>query len=110
MNISLTGHGIELTEALRNFTEEQFAKLERHSDKITKIHVVLSTENKRQKAEANLHIARAKDIHGVSTTDDMYKSIDELVEKIERQLIKQKEKILTAKKQVSYVPLEDAEA
>lgn len=110
MNVSLTGNGLELTEALRNYVEERFSKLERHSDNITKVHIVLSTENKRQTAEVSLHIAKAKDIHAESVSEDMYASIDDLANKVERLLVKQKEKALDAKRQPGAAPTPEVDA
>lgn len=96
MNINLTGHGIDLTNALREHVKEKFSKIERHSSHITKMHVVLSTENKRQTAEVTLHIPNGKDVHASTTTEDLYASINDLAAKVERILRKSKEKALDA--------------
>lgn len=100
MNVNLTGHGIELTEGLRNRVEEKFSKLDRHSDNITAAHVVLSVEGKRQTVEITLQIAKAKDLHAASTGDDMYAMIDDLAKKIERMLVRQKDKALDSERRV----------
>ncbi len=97
MNINLTGQGgLEITDAIREYVKEKFSKLERHSHSITQGHIVLSTENKRQTAEITLNIAHAKDLHASATTDDLYASINELADKVERTLRKQKEKGIDA--------------
>ena len=98
MNVNLTGQGLELTDGLRSRVEEKFSKLERFSDHITGAHVILSLKDKQQTAEITLNIAKGKDLHAEATSEDMYQSIDELAGKIERQLLKQKEKAMTAER------------
>ena len=56
MQLSLTGHHVDITQALRSYVDSKFERLERHFDHVTKIHVVLSVEKLRQKAEATLHV------------------------------------------------------
>ncbi len=92
MQINFTGHRLEITQALREFTISKFSKLSRHSDKITSINVVFDVEKLRQIAEATLHISKAE-IHASSESDSMYSAIDSLVDKLDRQLIKHKEKM-----------------
>ncbi len=92
MQINITGHQLEVTPALRAFTEEKFDKLERHFDHITSINVVFSVEKLRQIAEATVHIAKGE-LHASSESEDLYVAIDALVDKLDRQLIKHKEKI-----------------
>ena len=91
MQISLTGHHIDITEALRNYVDSKFERLERHFDHVTNVHVVLSVEKVRQKAEATVHVNGA-DIFADSTEEDMYAAIDGLVDKLDRQVKKHKEK------------------
>lgn len=92
MPINLTGHHIEVTPALRQLTEQKFDKLERHFDHITNINVVFNIEKLMQVAEGSVTIAK-KDFHARAESDDLYKAIDELVEKLDKQLLKHKEKI-----------------
>ncbi|KTC65381.1 ribosome-associated, sigma 54 modulation protein (plasmid) [Legionella adelaidensis] len=92
MEITFTGHKMEVTPALRSFTQEKFDKLERHFDKITAINVVFDVEKMRQIAEATVLIAKGE-LHASSEAEDMYTAIDELVDKLDRQLIKHKEKL-----------------
>lgn len=92
MNINLTGHHMEITPALRAFTHEKFDKLERHFDKITAINVVFDVEKIRQIAEATVLVAKGE-LHASSESEDMYTAIDILVDKLDRQLIKHKEKM-----------------
>jgi putative sigma-54 modulation protein len=92
MQINLTGHHVELTDALRTYVNEKFAKLERHFDHITNVHVILNVEKLTQKAEATLHV-HGGEIFADSTHDDMYAAIDGLIDKLDRQVIKHKEKL-----------------
>ena len=92
MQINFTGHRMDVTPALRMFTEEKFDRLERHFDKITAINVVFDVEKLRQIAEATVLVAKGE-LHASSESEDMYTAIDILVDKLDRQLIKHKEKI-----------------
>lgn len=92
MQINITGHRLEVTPALRAFAEEKFNKLERHSDHITAIHVVFDVEKLRQIAEATVYVAKGE-LHASSEAEDLYAAIDTLIDKLDRQLIKHKEKI-----------------
>lgn len=92
MQINLTGHRMEVTPALKTFTEEKLDKLEKHFDKIMSINVVFDVEKLRQIAEATVHIAKGE-LHASSESDDMYAAVDGLVDKLDRQLIKHKEKL-----------------
>ena len=93
MQINITGHRIDVTPALRAFTEEKFAKLERHFDHITAINVVFDVEKLRQIAEASILVTKGE-LHASSESEDLYAAIDLLIDKLNRQLIKHKEKIL----------------
>ena len=92
MQINFTGHRMDVTPALRMFTEEKFDRLERHFDKITAINVVFDVEKLRQIAEATVLVAKGE-LHASSESEDMYAAIDSLVDKLDRQLKKHKEKI-----------------
>ena len=92
MQINLSGHHIEITQALRNYVESKMERLERHSDHVTNIHVVLSVEKLRQKAEATLHVSGAN-LFAEAEHEDMYAAIDALTDKLDRQIKKHKEKL-----------------
>lgn len=92
MQINITGHRLEVTPSIRNFTEEKFNKLERHFDQITSINVVFDVEKLRQIAEATVFVSKGE-LHASSEADDLYAAIDILIDKLDRQLIKHKEKI-----------------
>lgn len=92
MNLSVTGHHVEVTEPLKDYVSEKMNKLERHFDQVTDIHVILSVEKLRQQAEATIDLTGTK-IHAEAENADMYAAIDALVDKLDRQVIKHKEKL-----------------
>ena len=92
MQLNLTGHHMEITPALRSYIENKFERLERHFEQMTNIHVILSIEKERQKAEATIHVNRGN-IYADSQHEDMYAAIDALIDKLDRQVKKHKEKL-----------------
>ncbi len=82
----------EATEALRKFTEDKFSRLQKYAANITNIHVIFSVDKLRHIAEANIHAPKTE-INAKAESDDMYKTVDVLVDKLSRQLAKHKEKI-----------------
>ena len=92
MQINLTGHHIEITDSLRNYVDTKFSKLERHFDHISNVHVILNVEKLAQKAEATMHLSGAE-VFASSENQDMYAAIDSMVDKLDRQVIKHKEKL-----------------
>ncbi len=93
MQVNITGLHLEITEALRDYVEEKFDRLERHFDRIIAVQVILQVEKLKQKAEAALHVA-GREVVANAEHGDMYAAIDLLVDKLDRQLIKHKEKQL----------------
>jgi putative sigma-54 modulation protein len=91
MQLNITGHHLEVTAPLKEYVESKFERLQRHFDQITVTHVILSVEKKEQKAEATVHISGA-DLFAHSESEDMYAAIDSLTDKLDRQLIKHKQK------------------
>ena len=91
MKINISGHHVEVTEALKSHVESKMTKLETHSDQITSAQVTLTVEKNRQNAEATIHVTGA-DLHANAESEDMYAAIDALVDKLDRQLLKHKEK------------------
>ena len=92
MQINLTGHHVDITDALRQYVTNKIERLERHFDYVTNVHVVLSVEKLQQKAEATMHMSGA-DVFADSVHEDMYAAIDGLVDKLDRQVKKHKEKL-----------------
>lgn len=91
MQLNITGHHLEITPPLKDYVETKFERLQRHFDQITTTQVILSIDNLDQKAEATLHVAGA-DIFAHAESEDMYAAIDALADKLDRQLIKHKQK------------------
>jgi len=88
--IQITGHQLEVTPALKQFTEDKLSKLNRRSD-INHIHVTLEVKKRRQKAQATLSVSGTA-LFAKAESDDLYAAIDLLVDKLDRQIIKHKEK------------------
>ena len=99
MQINVSGHHVDLTDSLRNYVVTKLNKLERHFDKITQMNVILSVDKLRQKAEATIHVSGAE-LFADAESEDMYAAIDVLTDKLDRQLIKQKEKSSDRKQRV----------
>jgi putative sigma-54 modulation protein len=91
MQINLTGHHIDITDALRSYVENKFERMARHFDHVINAHVVLTVEKLAQKAEATLHI-NGGTVFADSVHEDMYAAIDALVDKLDRQVLRYKEK------------------
>ena len=91
MQLTITGHHLEITTPLKEYVENKLERLQRHYDQITAIHVILTVEKMVQKAEANIHIAGG-DLFAHAESEDMYAAIDALADKLDRQLIKHKQK------------------
>lgn len=110
MQISVTGRHLDITDSLRNYVNEKMEKLERHFDHVTNVHVILGLEKVLKKAEATVHISGA-DIFADATNEDMYAAIDSLIDKLDRQVIKHKEKTKNHRATPSkHIIVEDAEA
>lgn len=100
MQINVSGHHLDITPALRNYVESKLDRLERHFDRITNVDVILSVEKERQKAESTIRISGGE-VYAGAESDDLYAAIDKLAAKLDRQLIKQKEKIKDRKERAS---------
>lgn len=91
MQISVTGRHVDVTDALKNYVDNKFGRLERHFDHVINVHVILTVEKLRRKAEATIHVNGAK-VFADAVHEDMYAAIDGLIDKLDRQVIKHKEK------------------
>ena len=91
MQVIVTGHHLEITDALKAHIDAKFEKLARHFDNVTDVHVILSVEKLVHKAEATLQLSGAK-LFAEDHQEDMYAAIDAMVDKLERQIAKHKEK------------------
>jgi len=91
MNLQLTGHQLDITPAIRGYVTAKLERITRHFDHVIDVSVILSVNKLQQKVEANVHVPGG-DIFCESTDQDMYAAIDGLVDKLDRQIIKHKEK------------------
>ncbi len=96
MQLSITGHHVDMTDALRSYVSEKLQRIARHDGQITNVHVILSVDKLEQKAEANVHTAGA-DLYADAVAEDMYAAIDALVDKLDRQVGKHKGKMAARK-------------
>ncbi len=93
MQITFTGHQLDVTDALRKFIRDKLDRIERHFERITNISITLAVEKDRHIAEATTHVPGAGMIHAsAESSEDMYAAISALIDKLERQLKKHKEK------------------
>ena len=92
MNLNVTGNHLDITPALRDYVVAKLDRVSRHFDHVIDVNVVLSVDKLNHKVEVNLH-ARGKDIHCEAIEADMYAAIDVLVDKLDRQVVKHKEKL-----------------
>ncbi|HZS80219.1 MAG TPA: ribosome-associated translation inhibitor RaiA [Herbaspirillum sp.] len=97
MNLTISGHHLTLTPAIREYVQSKLTRVRRHFDHVIDINVILSIDSltkkeKRQKAEINLHI-KGKDLHAESIAHDLYAAIDMLIDKLDRQVIKHKNRM-----------------
>ena len=93
MQVNISGQHLEVTDTLRNYINEKLERLARHFDKITNVQVIMQVEKLQQKIEATLHVAGGEVVANAEH-EDMYAAIDLLTDKLDRQLIKHKEKQL----------------
>ena len=92
MQIDITGHHLKVTTSLRQYVEKKFRRITKHFDHVIDIHVVLTVEKLTHKAEASLHVRGSK-IFANSNNEIMYAAVDSLVDKLDRQIVKHKEKL-----------------
>ncbi len=92
MNLNMTGHHLEITPSIRDYVSAKMIRINRHFDHVIDVNMILSVEKLCQKIEANVHLS-GKDIFVESENPDMYAAIDLLVDKLDRQIIKHKEKV-----------------
>ena len=93
MQLSVSGHHVELTDSLRGYVESKIGRLERHFDIVSNVHCILTVEKLRHKAEAKVNV-NGGTIYADATEEDMYAAIDGLVDKLDRRVRKHKEKLV----------------
>jgi putative sigma-54 modulation protein len=96
MQITYTGHGLEVTDALRDLVNSKFERVKHHCEHITSAHVTFNVQKREHHAEMTLHIP-GLEVNAKGISDDMYKAIDDMIHKIDKQLIRHKEKERTSK-------------
>ena len=92
MQVNLTGHHVEITPALKEYLNNKLTRIERHFDSVTSIKCVLTVEKLRHKAEAKVNVTGGT-LFADAVEDDMYAAIDGLIDKLDRQIVKHKEKL-----------------
>lgn len=96
MNLTISGHHLEVTPALRNHVSSKLERLWRRFDQVTDVRVLLSIDNqkekdRRQRAECTIRVKGA-DLYAESSHEDLYAAVDELVDKLDRQITRHKSK------------------
>jgi putative sigma-54 modulation protein len=92
MNLSVSGHHLEVTPAIRSYVQSKIGRITRHFDHVIDAHVILTAHKLNRKAEVTLHV-RGKDLHCECEQADLYAAIDLLADKLDRQLLKYKDKL-----------------
>jgi putative sigma-54 modulation protein len=103
MNLQLTGHHLEITPSIRGYVTSKLERITRHFDNVIDVNVILSVDKLQQRIEANVHV-RGRDIFCESIDENMYAAIDNLVDKLDRQIIKHKEKTVDHRPNVAVRP------
>ena len=91
MNLSISGHHVSVTPALREYATGKLERITRHFDHVIDVQMLFSGNKLDQKAEINVHV-RGRDLFAEATNEDLYAAIDSLVDKLDRQVIKYKKK------------------
>jgi putative sigma-54 modulation protein len=91
MHLNISGHHVEITDSLRAYVQKKLERVVRHFDHVIDVHCVLTVEKLVQKAEATLHM-RGETVHAIAEDANMYAAIDALVDKLDRRVVKHKEK------------------
>ncbi len=92
MQLSISGHHLDITEAIKQHSIEKLSKIKHHFDHLININMVLGVDKDVQKAEATIHVSGA-DLFAKAESDNLYVSIDQMVNKLDSQIKKHKEKL-----------------
>lgn len=93
MQLSVSGHHVDVTDSLREYVETKIRKVERHFDIVSDVHCILTVEKLRHKAEATVKV-NGGTIYADAVEEDMYAAIDGLADKLDRRVRKYKEKLV----------------
>jgi len=96
MNLTISGHHLEVTPALRSYVTSKLDRISRHFDQVVDIKVLLTVyklkeKDLRQRAECNIHV-KGRDLFAESSHADLYAAVDELADKLDRQVLRYKDK------------------
>lgn len=96
MNLTISGHHLEITPSLRTYVTSKLERISRHFEQVVDIKVLLTVDNmkekdQRQKAECNIHV-KGRDIFAETSHADLYAAVDELADKLDRQVLRHKDK------------------
>ena len=92
MNLTVSGHHVAITPAIRTYVEGKLGRVTRHFDHVIDVTVILTVEKLRQKAEVTVHV-RGRDIYVESAHDDLYAAIDDMVDKLDRSILRHKDRL-----------------
>lgn len=97
MNLTISGHHLEVTPALREYVKSKLDRVTRHFDQVVDVNVLLTVEKqkekeRRQKAEVTLHV-KGRDIYVEHSSEDLYAAIDQLMGKLDRQVVRHKDRL-----------------
>ncbi len=92
MNLNINGHHLEVTPAIRNYVIEKLDRVKRHFDHVIDASVTISVVKLVQRADVTLHV-RGKDIHAEASHENLYAAIDALADKLDRQVLRHKDKL-----------------
>ena len=97
MNLTISGHHLEVTPALRSYVTTKLDRIMRHFDQVVDVKVLLTVENQkeeqlRQRAECNIHV-KGTDMFADSAHADLYAAVDDLVDKLDRQVVRHKDRV-----------------
>ena len=97
MNLTISGHHLEVTPALRSYVTTKLDRIIRHFDQVVDVKVLLTVENlkekeRRQRAECSIHV-KGSDMFAESSHEDLYAAVDELVDKLDRQVVRHKSRV-----------------
>lgn len=97
MNLTISGHHLEVTPSLRSYVTTKLDRISRHFDQLVDIKVLLTVENlkekeRRQRAECNIHV-KGHDLFAESANEDLYAAVDDLVDKLDRQVVRHKDRL-----------------
>lgn len=106
MQINVSGHHVDVTPALRAYVTEKLRRIERHFEHVTSANVILSLDAADHRAEATIHAAR-RDLHAQDAQQDMYAAIDGMIDKLDRQVRRYKDKLTDHHRNLAPTPAMD---